>query len=128
MCAFLNSVAWLGRVASRSRDGLALDEGCLAWIVRFGADHCTEHLATTMRIWSASAIDRYYRDPTIELVQTKNRDHGKSPAAGYYIVPHRGPDCHQPFGGVFTVDLGPFPTRAKARKWSRTYLSDPGAR
>ena len=85
-------------------------------------------LGNDMRIWSASAIDRYYRDPAIELVQTKNRDYGKSNAAGYYIVSHRGLDCHQPFGDVFTIDLGPFPTRAEARKWSRTYLSDPGAR
>ena len=78
-----------------------------------------------MRIWSASAIDRYYLDPTVEFLQAGNHDAGRPAAAGYYIVPHCGPDCCQAFGGVSMIDLGPFSTRTKARKWSRTYLAEP---
>jgi hypothetical protein len=81
-----------------------------------------------MGIWSASAVGRYYLDPTIEFLRAGNRGIGKPTAAGYYIVPHCGPDCCQAFGGVSTIDLGPFSTRTKARKWSRTYLTEIGAR
>lgn len=79
-----------------------------------------------MRIWSASAIGRYYLDPTIESLQAGNRDAERPIAAGYYIVPHCGPDCCQAFGGVATADLGPFSTRTKARRWSRRYLVESG--
>jgi hypothetical protein len=79
-----------------------------------------------MRIWSASAIGRYYRDPTIEFLRAGNRDAERPTAAGYYIVPHCGPDCCQAFGGVSTIDLGPFSTRIKARTWSRRYLAESG--
>jgi hypothetical protein len=84
-------------------------------------------MVAIMRIWSASAVGRYYLDPTIEFHQPGNRNNGKLAAAGYYIVPHCGPNCCQAFGGVSTIDLGPFSTRTKARTWSRTYLSEPGA-
>ena len=80
-----------------------------------------------MRIWSASAISRYYRDPTIEFLQPGNQSVGKPSTVGYYIIPHCGPDCCQAFGGASTIDLGPFSTRIKARKWSRTYLTERGA-
>lgn len=79
-----------------------------------------------MRVWSASAIGRYYLDPAIEFIQAGNRDTESQSAAGYYIVPHCGPDCCQAFGGVATTDLGPFSTRTKARKWSRRYLVESG--
>lgn len=79
-----------------------------------------------MKIWSASAIERYYRDPTIEFLKPGNPSVGKPATAGYYIVPHCDPDCCQAFGGASTSDLGPFSTRTKARRWSRTYLTEPG--
>jgi hypothetical protein len=79
-----------------------------------------------MRIWSASAIGRYYLDPAIEFLQAGSHDAERPTAAGYYIVPHCGPDCCQAFGGVSTADLGPFSTRIKARKWSRRYLVESG--
>ena len=81
-----------------------------------------------MRIWSASAIDRYYLDPTIEFLQIRDRDVLKPFGPGYYIVPHCDPDCCQAFGGVSIIDFGPFPTRVKARKWSRENLVQPGDR
>jgi hypothetical protein len=77
-----------------------------------------------MRIWSASAVSRYYVDPAIKFLRAGNRV-GKPTAAGYYIVPHCGPDCCQAFGGLSVADLGPFSTRTKARQWSRTYLTEP---
>ena len=64
-----------------------------------------------MKTWSASAIGRYYGDPVITSLPD-----------GYYIVPHCDPDCCHAFGGVSTVDLGPFATRRKARNWSRKNL------
>ena len=79
-----------------------------------------------MRIWCASAIYRYYLDPSIEFLHAGVRDLEGPDDAGYYIVPHCGPDCCQAFGGVSTIDLGPFSTRAQARRWSRKYLADPG--
>ena len=79
-----------------------------------------------MRIWSASAVSRYYVDPAIKFLRAGTRDIGKSTAAGYFIVPHCSPDCCQAFGGVSTFDLGPFSKRAQARRWSRKYLVDPG--
>lgn len=78
-----------------------------------------------MRIWSASAVSRYYIDPAIKFLRARNRGVGKSTAAGYYIVPHCSPDCCRAFGGLSAVDLGPFSTRAKARRWSRSYLAEP---
>lgn len=75
----------------------------------------------SMVIWSASAIGRYYLDPTIEFLKAGNRE--KPSAAGYYISPHCGPDCCPAFGGVVTINLGPFATRAKARNWSRIHLT-----
>ena len=66
-----------------------------------------------------------YIDPAIKFLRSGNRGVGKSTAAGYYIVPHCGPDCCQAFGGLSVVDLGPFATRTKAREWSRTYLAEP---
>jgi hypothetical protein len=83
----------------------------------------TEQLAAVMRIWSASAIGRYYLDPTIELFQAGKRRTGRSIAAGYYIVP-RGRDGCQMVDGASAIDLGPFSSRSKARKWSRTYLTE----
>lgn len=76
-----------------------------------------------MRIWSASAIGRYYLDPPIEFLRAGKRGTGRPIAAGYYIVPHGSSDCCQDIGGVSAIDLGPFSTRIKARKWSRTYLA-----
>jgi hypothetical protein len=79
-----------------------------------------------MRIWSASAVTRYYIDPAIKFLRAGNRGIGKPTAAGYYIVPHCDPDCCRAFGGgVSMIDLGPFSTRTKARRWSRTYLAGP---
>jgi hypothetical protein len=92
------------------------------------AVHLKERLVTIMRIWSASAIDRYYLDPTIEFLQIQDRDALKPSGPGYYIVPHCDPDCCQAFGGVSIIDFGPFPTRVKARKWSRENLVQPGDR
>jgi len=77
-----------------------------------------------MRIWCASAVSRYYVDPAIKFLRAGNRGIGKSTAAGYYIVPHCSPQCCHAFGGVSTADLGPFSTRTKARRWSRTYLTE----
>ena len=75
---------------------------------------------------SASAIDRYYLDPTIEFLQIRDRDVLKPSGPGYYIAPHCDPDCCQAFGGVSIIDFGPFPTRVTARKWSRENLVQPG--
>ena len=89
-----------------------------------GRDRAAEQLATIMKIWSASAVSRYYVDPAIKFLRAGNRGIGKPTAAGYYIVPHCSPQCCQAFGGVATADLGPFSTRTEARTWSRTYLTE----
>ena len=78
-----------------------------------------------MRIWCASAVSRYYVDPAIKFLRARTRGIGQPTGAGYFIVPHCGPDCCQAFGGVSMIDLGPFSTRIKAREWSRTYLAEP---
>jgi len=91
--------------------------------VQFSAD-ASLNRATIMKIWSASAITRYYLDPAIKFRRAENHGTG-TPTAGYYIVPHCSPDCCRAFGGVALGDLGPFPTRTKARRWSRTYLATP---
>jgi hypothetical protein len=92
------------------------------------AVHFKERLVSIMRVWSASAIDRYYLDPTIEFLQTGDGDMRKPSGPGYYIVPHCDPDCCQAFGGVSIIDFGPFPTRVRARKWSRRNLVQSGDR
>jgi hypothetical protein len=93
--------------------------------IELSAEPCLQP-ATIMRIWSASAVARYYLDPAIKFLRAGNHGTGKPAAAGYYIVPHCSPDCCRAFGGVSLGDLGPFPTRTKARRWSRTYLTEPG--
>jgi hypothetical protein len=89
------------------------------------ADQSKYQLATNMRVWSASAISRYYFDPGIKFLRSGAHGLGKPTGAGYFIVPHCDPDCCQAVGGVAMVDLGPFSTRIKARDWSRTYLAEP---
>jgi hypothetical protein len=41
-----------------------------------------------MKNWSASVIDRYYLDPTIEPLQSGNGDIREAVATSYYIVAH----------------------------------------
>lgn len=77
-----------------------------------------------MKIWTASAVIRYYLDPSIAFLNKQGRS-GQD-GAGYYIVPHCDPGCCQEFGGIATVDLGPFTTRVKARNWSRRYMAARG--
>ena len=45
--------------------------------------------------------------------------------AGYFITPHCDPECCEAFGGVSTVNLGPFDTAAEAREWSQANLGEP---
>ena len=77
-----------------------------------------------MKIWSSSAIDRYYTDPTIQFLAATKREGAKLP--GYFIVPHCDPDCCAAFGGISALNLGPFTSRIKARDWSRKHMVDPG--
>ena len=77
-----------------------------------------------MKIWSSSAIDRYYTNPTIQFLAGTKREGVK--LAGYFIVPHCDPDCCAAFGGISAPNLGPFTTRIKARDWSRKNMVDPG--
>lgn len=79
-----------------------------------------------MKIWTASAVSRYYLNPAIAFQALRIRGKGVSSARGYYIVPHCDPDCCQDFGGVTTADLGPFLTRIEARNWSRKYMAGNG--
>lgn len=79
-----------------------------------------------MKIWTASAISRYYLDPEIALLREAAGGNGGLGAGGYYIVPHCDPGCCEDFGGVSTSDLGPFTTRIKARNWSRKYMASRG--
>jgi len=81
-----------------------------------------------MRVWSTSAVDGYYRDPTIVFLRAGNRAGGQRASRGYYIVPHCSPVCCQAFGGLGPRSLGPFSTRGKARIWSCRYLIEPDAR
>jgi hypothetical protein len=76
-----------------------------------------------MKFWTASAVSRYYLDPSIALLKGQRRGNGHQAPKGYYIVRHCEPGCCQDFGGIATADLGPFETRAKARNWSRKYMA-----
>jgi hypothetical protein len=76
-----------------------------------------------MKIWTASAVIRYYLDPSIDLLKVRERGNGRRITKGYYIVPHCDPGCCQSFGGISRKDLGPFATRLKARDWSRRYMA-----
>jgi len=79
-----------------------------------------------MKIWVASAVSRYYLDPSIDFLGVRNHGNGSGGAGGYYIVPHCDPGCCQDFGGISTANLGPFLTRVKARNWSRKYMAGDG--
>ena len=78
-----------------------------------------------MKLWTASAVSRYYLDPSISFLEARGSN-GQKTVAGYYIVPHCDPGCCQDFGGLSRVDLGPFKTSGKARTWSRKYMAAPG--
>lgn len=78
-----------------------------------------------MEIWTASAIDSYYRDPAVEFLKSGHGGIRKPHAAGYYIVPHCSPNCSHGFGSHSAIDLGPFSTPIKARNWSRKHLVVP---
>lgn len=77
-----------------------------------------------MKIWTASAISRYYLDPAIAFLPAHFRRNGDPGGRGYYVVPHCDPGCCHDFGGIATSDLGPFATRVKARNWSRKYMAN----
>jgi hypothetical protein len=80
-----------------------------------------------MGIWSASAICRYYLNPSIKLLEPGSRASGGPPAAGYYIVRHWDSDRPRASDGASEHDLGPFSSRVNARNWSRKYLAEPEA-
>ncbi len=87
-------------------------------------DHAQKRPVTIMKLWTASAISRYYLEPSIVLLRgAQRRGNGRRGPKGYYIVPHCDPGCCQDFGGISTADLGPFQTRVKARIWSRKYMA-----
>jgi hypothetical protein len=79
-----------------------------------------------MKTWTTSALNGYYRDPSIAFLDVGYREGGRPSIAikGYYIVPHCDPDCCAAFGGVSKTDLGPFRTARGARDWSRGNLVD----
>ena len=79
-----------------------------------------------MKIWSVSAIYRYYRDPVVEFHREGDGGKMRPDTVGYYIVLHCEPDCCQAFGGSHENERGPFATRVKAHNWSRMYLVEPG--
>lgn len=72
-----------------------------------------------MKKWTESAMRSYYLDPEIVFLDAGHRHQERiATEKGYYVSPHCDPDCCQAFGKVSKVDLGPFPTAAKARQWS----------
>jgi hypothetical protein len=85
----------------------------------------TGQLALSMKIWTASAIRRYYLDPAIQFFRAGDGDIGGPSMRGYYILPHDRPERGDDFAHVALADLGPFATSGEAGKWSRKNLVEP---
>jgi hypothetical protein len=92
------------------------------------AERATERLALSKKIWTASAIRRYYLDPAIQFFRAGSRGARGSAARGYYIIPHDRPERSDDFAGVAASDLGPFATSGEAGKWSCKNLVEPEPR
>lgn len=81
-----------------------------------------------MKIWTASAIGSYYRDPSIAFFRDSHRGGRRKSATGYYIVRHCDAEEGESRGCDSGADLGPFATSVAARDWSRSNLVEPVGR